>query len=65
MRGGWPDPAEIERATAVYGGLDPRLADELLDVGVSLFVFEYTGPPFDLSELSAWLRWRDDRNAQR
>lgn len=56
------DPAEIERATAVYGGLDQRLADKLVDLGVSLFVIEYTGPPFDFSELSAWLRWRDDRN---
>jgi probable F420-dependent oxidoreductase len=56
------DPAEIERATAVYGRLDPRLADELVKLGVSLFVIEFTRPPYDFNQLSAWLRWRDDRN---
>jgi probable F420-dependent oxidoreductase len=56
------DPAEIERATAVYGGYDRRRAEELAELGVSLFVIEYTRPPYDFSDLSAWLRWRDDRN---
>jgi alkanesulfonate monooxygenase SsuD/methylene tetrahydromethanopterin reductase-like flavin-dependent oxidoreductase (luciferase family) len=58
------DPATIERATAVYGGLDPRLADDLVELGVSLFVIEYTHPPYDFSDLSTWLRWRADRNGQ-
>jgi alkanesulfonate monooxygenase SsuD/methylene tetrahydromethanopterin reductase-like flavin-dependent oxidoreductase (luciferase family) len=58
------DPATIERATAVYGGLDPRLADDLVELGVSLFVIEYTRPPYDFSDLSTWLRWRADRNGQ-
>jgi probable F420-dependent oxidoreductase len=56
------DPAAIERATAVYGPADPRRADELVDLGVSLFVIEYTHPPYEFSDLSTWLRWRDDRN---
>jgi probable F420-dependent oxidoreductase len=58
------DPATIERATAVYGGLDPRAADELVKLGVSLFVIEYARPPYDFSDLSAWLRWRDDHNGR-
>jgi probable F420-dependent oxidoreductase len=58
------DQAAIERATAVYGSFDRRLADELVDLGVSLFVIEYTQPPYDIGELAAWLRWRDDRNGR-
>jgi probable F420-dependent oxidoreductase len=58
------DPADIERATAVYGAFDPRAAEELAAVGVSLFVIEYTHPPYDFSSLAAWLRWRDDRNGR-
>jgi alkanesulfonate monooxygenase SsuD/methylene tetrahydromethanopterin reductase-like flavin-dependent oxidoreductase (luciferase family) len=58
------DPATIERATAVYRAFDPRVADELVDLGVSLFVIEYTRPPYDFSDLFTWLRWRDDRNGE-
>lgn len=58
------DPATIERATAVYGALDRRLADELVELGVSLFVIEFAHPPYDFSDLSTWLRWRDDRNGR-
>ena len=56
------DPNAIERATAVYGAFDARAANELADLGVSLFVIEYTHPPYEFSQLAAWLRWRDDRN---
>jgi hypothetical protein len=42
----------------------PRVADELVDLGVSLFVIEYTRPPYDFSDLFTWLRWRDDRNGE-
>jgi probable F420-dependent oxidoreductase len=58
------DPAAIERATSVYDGPDPHVADELVELGVSLFVLEYIRPPYDFSQLSAWLRWRDDRNGR-
>jgi probable F420-dependent oxidoreductase len=58
------DPATIERATAVYGACKPRVADELVELGVSLFVIEYTQPPYDFSELSTWLRWRNHRNGR-
>jgi probable F420-dependent oxidoreductase len=56
------DPVEIERATAVGDRLDARHAEQLAGVGVSLFVIEYTRPPYDFGDLSGWLRWRDDRN---
>ena len=55
------DPAAIEWATAVYGAFSPGQAAELAGLGVSLFVIECTHPPYDFSQLSAWLRWRDDR----
>jgi probable F420-dependent oxidoreductase len=58
------DPAQIERATAVYGGFDRRRAEELAELGVTLFVIEYTQPPYDFSDLPTWLRWRDDRNGR-
>jgi probable F420-dependent oxidoreductase len=58
------DPADIERATAVYGAFNPQVADELVGLGVSLFVIEYTRPPYDFSQVSAWLRWRNDWNGQ-
>jgi probable F420-dependent oxidoreductase len=58
------DPATLERATAVYGRPDRRVADELVRLGVSLFVIEYAHPPYDFIDLSAWLRWRDDRHGQ-
>jgi probable F420-dependent oxidoreductase len=58
------DPDTIERATAVYGGFDRPLADELVSLGVSLFVLEYTRPPFDLGRLTPWLRWRNERNGR-
>jgi probable F420-dependent oxidoreductase len=56
------DPATIERATAVGGGIER--ADELVEVGVSLFVIEYTHPPYEFGNLATWLRWRDDRNGR-
>ena len=58
------DPAEIERATAVSNAFNVRVADELVEIGVSLFVVEYARPPYDFSQLTAWLRWRDDRNGR-
>ena len=54
----------IERATAAYGACKPVVADELVELGVLLFVIEYTSAPYDFSDLSTWLRWRDDRNGQ-
>lgn len=58
------EPAAIERSTAVYGAFNSRIADELAELGVSLFVVEYTSPPYDFHQLPGWLRWRDDRNGK-
>jgi probable F420-dependent oxidoreductase len=58
------DPAEIERATGVSPAFDRRGADELVALGLSVFVIEYTRPPYDFGQLAAWLRWRDDRNGR-
>src|SRR5687768_5806827 len=50
------DPAAIDRATAVSGAFNARVADELAELGVSLFVIEYSHPPYEFSDLSAWVR---------
>ncbi|WP_250036427.1 LLM class F420-dependent oxidoreductase [Paractinoplanes maris] len=52
------DPAEIELSTAVSG--DPAESGSALrDLGVSLFTVSASGPDYDLSDLRAWLAWRD------
>lgn len=55
-------PAEIEIATAVGARFDPRHAEELVELGVSLFVIEYSAPPYEFSSLAPWMTWRDARN---
>src|SRR5580658_8867214 len=58
------DPAEIERSV----GVDRRLGspDEagprLRDAGVTLFTVGAGGPDYDLSQLSAWIDWRNRQN---
>lgn len=59
------DPAEIEHSTYVYGGFNDDRGDALLEEGVTLLVFELSGPPFDVAPITPWLRWRDARNAAR
>jgi probable F420-dependent oxidoreductase len=56
------DPTEIEIATAVSARFDRRHADELLEVGASLFVIEYAAPPYDFTSVAPWNSWRDERN---
>src|ERR1041384_8313671 len=53
------DPAEIELSTAVSG--DPaETGPALRDLGVSLFTVSAGGPDYDLSDLRAWVAWRDE-----
>jgi probable F420-dependent oxidoreductase len=59
------DPAEIERSTALYGRYDRAEADAYLAAGVTLFVFEFSGPTFDVDRVRPWLAWRDDINRER
>ncbi|MBM2614534.1 LLM class F420-dependent oxidoreductase [Actinoplanes sp. LDG1-06] len=55
------DPSEIEISTAVQG--DPsEVAPALLNLGVSLFTVNSSGPDHDLSGLRKWLTWRDAVN---
>jgi len=55
------DPAQIERSTAVEGSPD-ELGDALLDAGSSFFTVGLNGPDYDLTKLTDWLAFRDDRN---
>jgi len=56
------DPAEIERSTAAPRG-GPAAADALVDAGFTLFTIGASGPTYDLSDVAAWVAWRDRRNA--
>jgi hypothetical protein len=55
------DPSEIELSSGVSG----KPADSgpaLLDLGVSLFTVGVGGPDYDLSDVRAWIAWRDEIN---
>jgi len=55
------DPAEIERSLGVQG--DPEdLGPKLRDLGITMFSIGVGGPDYDLSELRAWITWRDRQN---
>ena len=42
---------------------DLRVADELGELGVSLFTLGISGPDYDLGVVREWLAWRDAQNA--
>lgn len=52
------DPGEIVRSCGVQKP-PAEAAQELLDVGVSLFTVGVGGPDYDLSLLKEWIAWRD------
>ena len=56
------DPGVIERSTTVRGRPDEAAA-ALLELGTRLFVLRASGPIYDLSEIGAWVAWRNARNA--
>ncbi len=43
-------------------GTDVRVADELRDLGVTLFTMGISGPHYDLDTVKLWLAWRDAQN---
>ncbi|SDU20106.1 LLM class F420-dependent oxidoreductase [Jiangella alkaliphila] len=56
------DPNEIERSTAV-SGRPGAAAEQLVELGITLFTISASGPPYDLGSLSEWVAWRDRVNA--
>ena len=52
------DPADIEVSVGVSGSPD-ELGPKLRSVGASLFTVGVGGPDYDLSDLRAWIAWRD------
>jgi len=55
------DPAEIEISVGVSGSPEDRGA-KLHELGATLFTVGAGGPDYDLSDLSAWIAWRDRQN---
>ena len=58
------DPGEIERSTAAPGA-GVEAADALVADGFTLLTVGTSGPDYDLSAVPAWIKWRDERNADR
>jgi probable F420-dependent oxidoreductase len=54
------DPVEIERSTGVQAPPE-RVADALVDAGVTLFTVGIGGPDYDMGLVRQWLRWRDEQ----
>jgi probable F420-dependent oxidoreductase len=55
------DPAEIEVSAGVRG-VPSEVGPKLRELGTSLFTVGAGGPDYDLSELRAWIAWRDEVN---
>ncbi|NQV07850.1 LLM class F420-dependent oxidoreductase [bacterium] len=61
------DPAEIERSCGVpmdENG-NPAYGDKMIEAGAHQLTVGLGGPEFDISFLTDWVAWRDDRNASR
>lgn len=56
------DPAEIERSAGV-DATRVDTAEEYYAAGTRLFSMELSGPRYELSPVSEWLAWRDEKNA--
>ncbi len=57
------EPGEIERSVGLgREGLPGDAAEALLELGVSLFTVDVSGPDYDLGRLHEWLAWRDEKN---
>lgn len=56
------DTSVIEISTET-GKRSPEEADEMFDLGATLFTVGLTGPTYDLALVQRWLDWRDSKNA--
>ena len=56
------DMAEIEISTELRGKTTAE-ADELYELGTTLFTLGISGPAYDLAPVEDWLAWRDAKNA--
>ena len=56
------DPASIETSTELRDRTTGE-ADELVDLGATLFTVGITGPGYDLAPVHDWIAWRDAKNS--
>jgi probable F420-dependent oxidoreductase len=59
------DPAEIERSSGAPEGDPEKVAEALVDVGVTQFTLGVSGPDYDLTRVKEWVVWRDRYNGER
>ena len=58
------DSDEILRSVGMEdGSFGNAQADEFYDIGVREITLGFSGPDYDLSPVSEWLAWRDEKNA--
>jgi probable F420-dependent oxidoreductase len=55
------DVSQIEISTEVRMRTTSD-ADELLDLGTTLFTLGISGPDYDLADVKKWIAWRDSKN---
>jgi hypothetical protein len=62
------DVSEIEISVGVLDTAAPARtlqdADELHELGATLFTLGLNGPDYDISVVPEWLAWRDQKNAE-
>ena len=56
------DTSEIEISTELRNRTAEE-ANELFDLGATLFTIGISGPDYDLAPVRDWLQWRDEKNA--
>ena len=56
------DTSEIEISTELRNRTADE-ANELFDLGATLFTIGISGPDYDLAPVRDWLQWRDEKNA--
>ncbi|HEY9477497.1 MAG TPA: LLM class F420-dependent oxidoreductase, partial [Microbacteriaceae bacterium] len=57
------DTDEIEISTEIRWRTREQ-ADELVELGATLFTVGISGPAYDLAPVRDWLAWRDSHNAR-
>lgn len=57
------DVSEVEVSTEI-GDRTPAEVEDLHALGATLFTIATSGPDYDISRVSDWLVWRDEKNAR-
>ena len=63
------EEGSFSRAAMKLHLAQPSISEKVVrlerQLGVSLFVIEYSAPPYEFASLVPWMTWRDDHNRAR